>query len=250
VAVQSSTSAADVWSDHRLRQVKTTARFVASILEAPYHALLDDKKGELFISDVAHLNEWLAPCEQWSMDQKVRPADISPSILDALFSLWSIFSRLGLLREQKEADYSRMALHLEVFCSLPLRKQFKAAVERLSELMDQRDAVPSQPVKEAELEAASPRLVIEPDSKTATLDGVIYASLQPDGILILQALLEADGRVMTGDDLRSLPGLKGKRIDRCYRRLPPALQQIVRTETGKGYWIELPGLPHEWWTPS
>jgi hypothetical protein len=121
--------------------------------------------------------------------------------------------------------------------------QFKSAVERLRDLVDQQTATPSNPPGPAEDGATSPRLVIEPDSKTATLDGVTYAGLDPDGICILHALHEANERVVTGDELRSLPGLKGKRIDRCRKRLPATLQQIVRSETGKGYWIELPPRP-------
>jgi hypothetical protein len=126
----SSPNATGSWSDHRLRQIKAAASFIAGILEDPYHALIDDRNCELFVNEVAQLQEWLTPCEQWSRDEKTRPPSISRAILDALFSLWSLFSRLRLPRGQKRSDHSRMGLDLLVFCPEPLRKQFQEAQQQ------------------------------------------------------------------------------------------------------------------------
>ncbi len=86
------------------------------------------------------------------------------------------------------------------------------------------------------------RLTIHLESQAVALDGKQYSSLDPVALRFLQAIHGAS-RPISGRELERLPGCKGKRVDRCLKKLPAALQQIVRGETGKGYWIELPPHP-------
>jgi hypothetical protein len=216
------------WSDHRLRQISNAARFIASVLEEPHHALVSADVWKQFREDVVSLQNWLEPCEALSANQQASPPSIGPALLDTLFSLQSTLSRLQLASVCKTPDPTLPGLYLEIMLAKPLRQQFADAVKRLFDLMADRASALVPASRQAESGPPSPRLVVRLDSQSATLDGETYGSLDPEAARILHALLAADGRPVTANSLRSLPALKGKRIDRCCKKLPVPLRQLVQ----------------------
>jgi hypothetical protein len=127
----SSPNTPDAWSGHPVRQIRAAALSVSSVLENPSEALPFAADVKAFLADVEHLEEGLAPCEQWSADARTRPQGMSPALLDALFALWMALQRLDLHQlpgalSWKCADDS---------CPKPLRARFQQAAHHLDDLV-------------------------------------------------------------------------------------------------------------------
>jgi hypothetical protein len=228
--------APDPW-EHRLREIVEAGRFLAAVLEDPMSNLIADHHRRQFIRDANNLCEWLKPVEHWSRDQSARPRHLSPSLLDALFSFWAIFSRLSLPGDDLTHN---MGVTLYVFLPNSLRQQFSDAVDKLTRLIDHEATLRSGSNTPDLAESLSQRLTIDSQSATVTLDSRTFANLPRNAVRILEALDQADPRPLTGKELQKLPGLKGKRIDRELGKLPAPLRSIVQGATGRGYQIVLP----------
>jgi hypothetical protein len=90
-----------------------------------------------------------------------------------------------------------------------------------------------------------PRIHADPGSCAITVDGILHTKLDYDAVRVVEAIVAAAPRKVTGPDLEKKLALV--RIDRVLRKLPEALyttdgKGIVKSSS-KGYWIELPYLP-------
>jgi hypothetical protein len=99
----------------------------------------------------------------------------------------------------------------------------------------------------AALEAfpSPPRLSVDLDTNTITLDGVPYTSLDPRAVRLIDALRQAGGVPMSRKDLSDqVPGCKGgeKAVRRAETCLPEGLRRLIKSVEGKGTWLELPPL--------
>ena len=91
------------------------------------------------------------------------------------------------------------------------------------------------------LERWHERLRIDLVAKTVLLDGVRVGGVDHAVLLILMALLEARGGAVRQQALNKLPGLRKARIDRILKKAPKPLADIVKSHTGVGFWLVLPG---------
>jgi hypothetical protein len=207
------------------------------------------------------------------LNRKVGPAEACPILAHA----WRVFSNIilndpllksrarNLQEDENDARNAAVKLfhlaangaseeefkqHLAFIASDPHLFPYRLHVDRLArDIWDGKkrpetpwETAAEQMQEQEPAKQARPRLTIDLESKAVTLDDTVYSSLDPDAIRILQAIHLA-ARVITGPELQELRGCKGKRIDRCLRKLPSPLRKIVESATGKGYWIELPPRP-------
>src|SRR5262245_847718 len=63
-------------------------------------------------------------------------------------------------------------------------------------------------------EPPGPRLIIDMEERTLTLDNVVYGGLNRGALGVIEAIDQSPYKQMSSTDLNRLPGLKGKRIDR------------------------------------
>jgi hypothetical protein len=85
-----------------------------------------------------------------------------------------------------------------------------------------------------------PRLILDQESKTITLDGTPYPGIDPVAFQIFEAIWNADPKKVSSTTLLKLPGLRGKNISRELKKLPEDLRILVQGAPGSGYWMELP----------
>jgi hypothetical protein len=95
------------------------------------------------------------------------------------------------------------------------------------------------------VEAEASRIHADPGSCTITVDGVPHTKLDYDAVRVVEAIVAAAPKKVTGPDLEKRLTLV--RIDRVLKKLPEPLytpdgKGIVKSSS-KGYWIELPYLP-------
>ena len=250
---------AALWQPSHLFAISTLAQSVASYAAAVTVAR-DDLEGFRAASRFARMSEQLqaklTPFTDHDFDRPISwPPSADGKLLVALLDLHSCLSHL-LPNREKFRGRGRKTLMVfdpqQVYAKL---KELRPGVDRLQELtkkmhqlIGERLTCPIE-VKSSRVatmreqqQRAGQRLTIDLESKAATLDGKEYCSLDPDAVRILQAIHRVC-RTITGPELQEVPGCKGKRIDRCLDKLPAPLRQIVRSATGKGYWIELPPEP-------
>jgi hypothetical protein len=84
------------------------------------------------------------------------------------------------------------------------------------------------------------RLQFDDMTHTVTFDGIPSSGLDPEAYKAFKAIMNANGEKVTHNRLANVPGLKGKRLDRVLKRLPPKLRRMIRTRPGSGTWGELP----------
>jgi hypothetical protein len=84
-----------------------------------------------------------------------------------------------------------------------------------------------------------PRLTLDPDSRTITVDGKSHPAIDPTAFLIFDALWEASPGKLSSIDLHKQRALGGKNISRELKKLPKALRILVKSAGGSGYWIQL-----------
>jgi hypothetical protein len=145
----SSISPAGGWSAHRLRAIVTDAYYLSSILEHPSQSLIGEHNCKQFRDAVGRLEDWLAPCEHWSADDTKRPPQIDAALLDALFTLWTEFSRLGLTRFLEAEEDSNLGIQLMIRCPKSMTKPFREAAAYLRELVRQQASAPPTSTPEA-----------------------------------------------------------------------------------------------------
>jgi hypothetical protein len=85
---------------------------------------------------------------------------------------------------------------------------------------------------------AKPRLEIEPKASMAMLDGTPY-QMARDQVIILTALMAKCGNWVSGTELRDLPGLRRRRIDRIIEKLPCPILDLIESKPGAGYRLVL-----------
>jgi hypothetical protein len=94
--------------------------------------------------------------------------------------------------------------------------------------------------------APRPRLVVNLDTNTITIDGTDYPGVDPDGLAVFEALrrLKAEGKV------RAVPARKLRdelanchhdtTLKRWISKLPKPIRDCIKGKPGAGRWIELP----------
>jgi hypothetical protein len=95
-----------------------------------------------------------------------------------------------------------------------------------------------------------PRIIVDLDVYTITLDGTIFREVDPDACRLVQALLDAKASgekgALTITHFRQ-EYLSECRHDKTFQRwrakLPMPLQNCVRSKPGAGVWLQLPLLP-------
>src|SRR5262245_7286625 len=90
---------------------------------------------------------------------------------------------------------------------------------------------------------ARPRLRFDQQTHSVWLDEVLVCSeIPPKPFRFFERIAKANGDVVTGDVLRTLPGLAAARLFRIYEQLPVPVRLWVKSTTGPGggYWLELP----------
>jgi hypothetical protein len=87
-----------------------------------------------------------------------------------------------------------------------------------------------------------PRLILDKETFTITLDGHSFPDLDPVAFLIIEALWEARPTGMSSGELEKLPGLCGKKFSRELHKLPPALRDLVKGVPGYLRYIRLPEI--------
>jgi hypothetical protein len=89
------------------------------------------------------------------------------------------------------------------------------------------------------------RVVIDWESHTVTVDGRLLSRVDnPPALRILERIALDQGELVTGKELKQLPGCRG-RIDRLIRTgLPEEVQALICSRGGPagGYWLNLPRL--------
>jgi hypothetical protein len=85
-----------------------------------------------------------------------------------------------------------------------------------------------------------PRLILDQQSKTITLNGTPYPEIDPVAFRLFEAIWKADPQRVSSKKLFIIPGLYGKNVTRELRKLPEDLRDLVKSAGGSGYWIELP----------
>jgi hypothetical protein len=95
-----------------------------------------------------------------------------------------------------------------------------------------------------------PRIIVDLDTHSITLDGSRFCDVDPDACRLVQALLDAKASGENGalpiTRLRReyLPGCNhDKTFQRWRSKLPTPLQNCVRSKPGGGVWLQLPPLP-------
>ncbi len=90
----------------------------------------------------------------------------------------------------------------------------------------------------------APRLTLDRDTLTVTLDGESYTLEDPTTFLLYAAVVEAEQPPITADTIRGkVKGLNGsKAVVKRIASLPDSLRQIIKSAPGRGYWFQLPPL--------
>jgi biotin operon repressor len=85
------------------------------------------------------------------------------------------------------------------------------------------------------------RLLFDDAARTVTLDGTPFQVRDPVPFRLLQALYNAgEGQVVSGQALMKMLGMLNKNLSREFDKLPKGLGVIVKSNGGKGYWLQLP----------
>jgi hypothetical protein len=89
-------------------------------------------------------------------------------------------------------------------------------------------------------EATSKRLILDPETLTATLDGIPHKVNNPKAFAVYQVIVEAGPQPVTKGDIRlRVKGVRGvKKIPQLLMSLPAALEQTVSSSVN-GYYIDL-----------
>jgi hypothetical protein len=99
---------------------------------------------------------------------------------------------------------------------------------------------------EADKPPPFPRLIIDLDSNSLSLDGTTHTGLNATGLRVIHALREAasGGNPVVSSKMLSqiVPGCRGgeKAVRRALLRLPDPVRALVKSRTGSGRWLELP----------
>jgi hypothetical protein len=262
--VSNSHPLAGLWQPSYLHELDKFAQAAADTALAALDLQVDaDVRGIRFVHAYKRLHKQLTPFRQHDPDRpETWPREADPGLLFALLRLLDVLTRLEPPAEiaawgrgrkkQSWFDGGEAAANLKELRPTVERlhktaEQVHQLVRNLLECIGERltrsvEAKTSGVATMPEKQQVGQRLTINLESNAVTLDGKHYASLDPGAVRILQAIHGA-GSTITSIELQAVRGCKGKRIDRYLRKLPAPLRQIVRSATGKGYWIELPPQP-------
>ncbi|HKB04037.1 MAG TPA: hypothetical protein VKD90_17575 [Gemmataceae bacterium] len=99
-----------------------------------------------------------------------------------------------------------------------------------------------QPVR-AKKQRAAPRLQLDPLTHSVRLDDKLLGSdIRPKPFRFFERIAKANGDLVSGQELRKLPGLAGVMFFRLLDQLPLPVRRLVKSASraGGGYWLQLP----------
>jgi hypothetical protein len=99
---------------------------------------------------------------------------------------------------------------------------------------------------EAQAQQLTERLRFEASTFTVYLDNQVFQSVDPVAFKLLETLSQYTLQTklpLNGEKLQHLAGCRGKKINREFDKLPPALRDLINGADGTGRWVLLPLLP-------
>ena len=149
---------------------------------------------------------------------------------DAWRNAWRVFDHLGIVDRPDRGDDPKTAEAAERKLSeMILWLRTAATTDSAINAAGVEARVKLDIARDPQAPAATPRLTVVLQPPQAVLDGTAFA-LKPDGAVLIDALLKANGDWIAGRKL-------DMRADRVRNNLPQELRDLVESSPGKGFRI-------------